>query len=366
MQHDVRVSLIRLPEGTYADHVAAAALSGNLPDALDFDGPNLYNYASVEHLMPIDRYVSSEMREDFLPSIIAQGTYQGRLYSLGQYDSGLAIWGNRAYLSAAGVRIPTSVDDAWTFTEFENALSALQALADVEYAIDLKMNYGRGEWYTYAFSPILQSFGADLIDRSDFGSASGVLNGQHAVSAMQWFKSLFENGYADPNPTTNDTFYGTKTSALSYVGHWQMDDNVRGLGQDNVVLIPMFKGPRAHVSGMGSWNWGITSTTGNPDAVWAFLEFLLSPDQILRMTDANGAVPARRSALRQRQAYQPGGWLHVFRQQLDLVAVPRPQTEAYPIISAAFQTAVEDIVGGSDIQQALDAAVVEIDSGISR
>ncbi len=63
-------------------------------------------------------------------------------------------------------------------------MAKLQALNEVEYAIDFKINYGQGEWYTYGFSPIIQSFGGDLIDRSDYQSAEGVLNGSEAVTGM--------------------------------------------------------------------------------------------------------------------------------------------------------------------------------------
>lgn len=363
MQDEIQVELTRLPEGSYNEQVSAAALSGDLPDLLDFDGPFLYNYAWSGHLIPIGEYVPADMREDFLPSIIAQGTYDDRLWSLGQFDSGLAIWGNREYLEEAGVRIPTSLDDAWTFEEFNEALEKLQALPDVDYAIDVKMNYGQGEWYTYAFSPILQSFGADLIDRSDYQSADGVLNGPRAVEAMEWFQSLFEEGYANPAPAGDDSFFGAKTTALAYVGHWMKQPHTEGLG-DDLVLIPMFKGPEAHVSGMGSWNWGITSNADNPEAVWEFMEFLLSPDEILRMTDGNGAVPARKSALEQRDEYQPGGMLYVFREQLNEIALPRPQTPAYPTITSAFAEAVQNIVNGADVQEELDKAVEEIDQDI--
>jgi len=128
MQDTYVVAAEQLPEGTYNDQVQAAALSNDLPCLLDFDGPFIYNYAWSGFLQPIDRYVSAEMRADILPSILAQGTYDGDLYSLGTFDSGLGLYGNRAYLEAAGVRIPTSVQDAWTLEEFEEALAALTAL----------------------------------------------------------------------------------------------------------------------------------------------------------------------------------------------------------------------------------------------
>lgn len=364
MQDEVFVEAVRLPEGTYNDQVSAAALAGDLPDLLDFDGPFLYNYAWAGHLIPLDDYVSSELKDDFLPSIIAQGTYGGKLYSLGTFDSGLAIWGNKAYLEKAEVRIPTSIADAWTLEEFKEVLEKLQALDEVEHAIDFKMNYGQGEWYTYGFAPIIQSWGADLIDRSDYQSADGVLNSTEAVEALTWFQSLFTDGYANAAPAGDDDFYGRKITGLAFVGHWMWTPHKEGLG-DDLVLLPMPKFGDKAVTGMGSWCWGITSQSENPEAAFKFLEYLVDPDQILRMTDANGAVPARKSALAKSDLYGEGGPLNIFVQQLEGgVALPRPITPAYPTITVAFAEAVQNIVDGADVKGELDKAVEKIDQDI--
>lgn len=364
MQDEVFIDAVILPEGSYNDQVNAAALAGDLPCLLDFDGPFLYNYAWSGYLTPIDQYVSDDLKADFLPSIINQGTYGGNLYSLGSFDSGLAIWGNKAYLEEAGVRIPTGIDDAWDMEEFMDALDKLMALDQTEYAIDFKLNYGAGEWQPYGFSPIVQSFGGDLIDRSDYQSADGVLNGPEAVAAMEWFQSLFEDGYAIPAPAGDDDFYGSKIAALSYVGHWMWGPHSEGLG-DDVVLLPMPNFGGEAVTGMGSWNWGITSSCENPDAAWKFLQYLVEPDQILRMTDANGAVPARKSAVEQSDLFGEGGPLNIFVQQLEGgVALERPVTPAYPVISAAFDEAARNIITGADVQGELDKAVEKIDLDI--
>jgi multiple sugar transport system substrate-binding protein len=364
MQDEVFVNAILLPEGSYNDQVNAGALAGDLPCLLDFDGPFLYNYAWAGYLRPLDDLVSDEVKDDFLPSIIAQGTYGGKLYSLGTFDSGLAIWGNKAYLDAAGVRIPTGIDDAWTMEEFMDALEALQALPEVEYAIDFKLNYGAGEWNSYGFSPVVQAFGGDLIDRTDYQSADGVLNGPEAVEAMEWFQGLFDAGYAIASPAGDDDFYTGKITALSWVGHWMYGPHTEGLG-DDLVLIPMpILGEKA-VTGMGSWNWGLTSSCENPEEAFKFLSFLVEPEEILRMTNANGAVPARKSAIAQSDLFGEGGMLNLFVQQLEGgVAVERPTTPAYPVITSAFDTAFLNIVAGADVKTELDAAVATIDQDI--
>lgn len=362
MQSGLHVSAKQLPEGSYTEQVNAAALAKDLPDLLDFDGPFVYNFAWSGYLIPINKYVTDKMKADILPSIIAQGTYNGKLWSLGTFDSGLGIFANRKYLKEAGVRIPTSVQDAWTGAEFEQALKKLQALPEVEYALDLKMNYGKGEWFSYGFSPILQSFGADLINRDGYKTATGALNGPAAVKAMTMFQSWFKNGYTRYNPG-GDTDFADGKVALSLVGHWQYNPLKKALG-DNLVLVPMPAFGGNSVTGMGSWNWGITSSSKHPDAAWKFLSYLMEPDQILRMTNANGAVPARKSALTKDPLFEKGGDLSLYVDQLEHSAVPRPQTPAYSVITQAFQEAVDNIAQGSDVKTQLDKATEKINQNL--
>jgi multiple sugar transport system substrate-binding protein len=367
-QGDYKVVMTEIPGGAvagsgYNDAVNAAAVAGDLPDILDLDGPNLYNYAWAGYLLPLDDFVSSTLRRELLPSLVDQGTYQDRLYAIGQYDSGLALVGRVSLLEKAGVRIPTAIDDAWTRAEFLDALSKLQQIPEVAYAIDLKMNYGAGEWFTYGFSPVVQSFGGDLIDRSDYQSAEGVLNGPEAVEAMTFLQNIFEEGYSIVSPPDDNEFVNGR-AALGWLGHW-MWNTYRDQFGDDVVVIPMPDFGEGSATGMGSWAWAVSSQTENPDAAWAFLEFILQPEEILSITNINGAVPGRTTAFEQSPLYVEGGELNVFVQQLQGgVAVPRPKTPAYPAITSAFYTAMDNIIKGADVQTELDAAVDKIDADI--
>jgi multiple sugar transport system substrate-binding protein len=360
---DITVQIVNVNENNYNQGVAAAALSGTLPCLLDIDGPNVYNYAWSDYLTPIDKYVTSDLKSDFLSSIINQGTYNNHLYSLGQYDSGLSLYANKSYLEKAGVRIPT-YGNPWSKKEFDDALAALKQVSGVQYSMDLMMSYGAGEWFSYSFSPLLQSLGGDLINRNGYQSADGVLNGSDAVNGMTWFQNLFKKGYVNPRPADDSEFPSGKT-ALAWVGHWNYATYKQALG-DNLMLLPapdLGKGPK---TGMGSWNWGITSSCQEPDKTWKVLNFLLSTDQIKNMTDANNAVPARKSAIAKSPLHADNGALHLFVQQLEdsKIATLRPQTAAYPTITLAFQNAVKNIVTGSDVKSELNNAVQKIDQDI--
>jgi multiple sugar transport system substrate-binding protein len=367
-QKKFKVAMTEIPGGAvagsgYNDSVNAAAVAGKLPDILDLDGPNLYNYAWAGFLKDLTNVASADLKADLLPSLIEQGMYKGKLYAIGQYDSGLALAGRKSMLQKAGVRIPTGVKDAWTMAEFKGALAKLKASHQAEYAIDLKMNYGAGEWLTYAFSPIVWGFGGDLINRTTWATADGVLNGPEAVAAMKFFQSMFTQKLANLTPADDNDFVNGK-AALGFCGHWMTTPYYKAFG-DDFVLLPMPNWGKKAVTGMGSWAWAISSQTKNPDGAWAFFQFMLQPDEILAITNINGAVPGRISALDKTDLYKEGGRLAVFAEQLKSgVAVARPATPAYPAVTSAFYTAADSIAKGGDVKAELDKAVDKIDKDI--
>jgi multiple sugar transport system substrate-binding protein len=357
-EEEFRVRLTMLPERTYNAQVQSAALAGDLPDVLEFDGPYLYAYVWQGHLVPIDGLLPAEVLGDVLPSIVEQGTYDGKLYSVGTFDSGLAIYARRSRLEAAGVRLPGR---PWTVDEFERALAALASRDEDGAVLDLKLNYP-GEWITYAFSPIVQSAGGDLIDRDGFRTARGELDGPEAVGALTRVQAWFRDGYVDPN--VDDAAFVEGRVALSWVGHWEHPRYREAVG-DDLVLVPLPDFGAGSRTGQGSWSWGVTKRCRHPERAARFLAFLLRPEEVLAMADANGAVPATRAAIARSEAYREGGPLRLFVEQLEGGrAVPRPRTPAYPVITSAFQRAFLDIRDGADVGETLRKAVETIDEDL--
>lgn len=355
---DVEVDLTLIPEGAYSAQVQAASLAGDLPDLLELDGPLLARYAWQGLLAPLEPLLPSEIRKDLIPSIVRQGTYRGTLFGVGTFDSGLGLFADGEQLAKARLRIPDGTADAWSATEFTQVLKALAEHDSDGQVLDLKRNY-RGEWFTYAFSPVLWSAGADLIDRERL-TASGVLDGPRAVAAVSQIQGW--RGYVDPN--IDDAAFVSGRVALSWVGHWEYPRYREALGERLIVLpLPDFgNGSR---TGQGSWQWAITKKAQHPEAAARFLGFLLETEQVLRMAAANGAPPATRTAMVRSPLYGEGGALRLFAAQLEHSAVPRPNTPAYPTVTSAFQQAMADILAGGDVQAALSRAAQLIDRDVA-
>ncbi|MCO5799719.1 MAG: sugar ABC transporter substrate-binding protein [Dolichospermum sp. OL03] len=362
--NDIKLKLTFIPQGSYNSQVQAAALSGDLPDILEFDGPFVYNYVWQKNLIPIDDIISPEVKNDLLPSIIEQGTYDNRLYSIGSFDSGLGLYGNRKQLKTAGIRIPKDNSDAWTVAEFDQILAKLRKQDPNQdgQVLDLKLNYG-GEWFTYGFYPIIHSANGSLLKiTGDKLQAAGAINSKQAIQAMTHLQSWLQKGYVDPN--LDDAAFTSKKVALSWVGHWAYDSYVKALG-DDLVLLPLPDFGAGSKTGQGSWNWGITNNCKHPKGAMKFLEFLLQPQEVLAMTNANGAVPATKSAIAISPLYQPGGPLSLFSTQLlNNQAVPRPRTPGYAVVTSAFQKAFNNIRNGVNVKQALTKAAIIIDIDI--
>lgn len=360
-QNNIRIELTFIPERTYNAQAQAAALAGDLPDLLEFDGPYLYRYAWQGYLVPLDDLLVQQTRDELLPSILKQGEYQGRLYSVGIFDSGLGIYARRSMLQKVGARIPQSPADAWSAEEFDEILTRLAQLDPDGAVLDLKLNYP-DEWYTYAFSPLIQSAGGDLINRQNYLSAEGYLNSDASVIAMKKLQSWISNGYVDSN--VDDSAFVSGRVALSWVGHWEYR-HYSDMFQDDLLLLPLPDFGKGMRTGQGSWSWGITRNSRHPQAAAKFLEFLLQTKEVLAMANANGAVPATRTAIRQSDLYGPDAPLQLFADQLlGGYSVPRPRTPAYPVISNSFQKAFRAIRDRIDVKQALDEAVRKINQDI--
>jgi multiple sugar transport system substrate-binding protein len=355
-QRFVHVKLITLPEGDYGREVATAAANGTLPDVLDLDGPTLYNYAWAGDVKPIDSCLTQRQRADLLPSIRQQGTYAGRTWGVGTFDSGLGLYVRRSVLRRAGVPIPTTPSQAWTAPQLSRILARLRAMG-YRQPLDLQISYDSKapEWNTYGFAPAVWSGGGDLIDRKGYRRVLGFLNGAHAVKALTVIQGWAKAGYVNPN--RNGLAFEEGKTPISWVGHWLFDAYTKAFpGDVQIVPLPRF-GPH-DVTDMGSWQWGITANATNGDAAWRFISFLLRPAQAVQMTRADGAVPGTYSAIALSPRFSAGGPEHLYVEQLETgVARSRPQTPAYPALTAAFASAFQSIVVKlKPVKPALDAA----------
>jgi multiple sugar transport system substrate-binding protein len=355
-----QVVIESFPQASYNDSVAAASVAGSLPCIIDLDGPTVPNFAWSGYVQPLPVTEADLDAMGVLDNDV--GRYNGQIYSLGQFDVALLVYARKSILDANGIRVPT-IDNPWTADEFMAALDTLKATGEYEYPFDVNAG-ATGEWWPYAYSPMLQSFGGDLIDRASYTSAEGVLNGPEAVAWAEWFQSLFTEGYAPATPADDQGFLQGEIP-LWYTGSWAARSVLDAYGDDALFLPPPDFG-NGPVIGAGSWQMGVT-TSCPADATPGAFDFVLStmePENIALMSEKSSLIPTTPDAAALTELYSEGGSFRIFFDMAQAFAKVRPETPGYLTISSQFEQAGLKIRDGGNVQDALDDAVDAIEQDI--
>ncbi|MEL6662432.1 MAG: extracellular solute-binding protein [Pseudomonadota bacterium] len=358
-QDQYRIESQSLPQGAYSQSIMAASLAGRLPCLLTVDHPMVSSFVWAGHLQPIEPLVEADTLDGV--SSAAVGRYNGEVYSAGQFDAALAIFTRRSTLERVGARIPT-LDAPWSRDEFDEILNDLKATGNFAYPLDLQTRDVKADWWTYAFSPLLQSFGGDLINRASMTRAEGVLNGPEAIAFGRWFQSLFEEGLVNRFEPDERAFTSGR-AAITYTGNWWTPAYAEAFGEDLLILPPPDFGHGAVIGG-GSWQWAISSTCENSQGAAAFIDFLMTPEEIAAMSEAAGMIPVTEEAASLTTRFNEDGEWRVFFELMQRFAKERPESPAFATISNAYLRAMQDIMNGKDVRDALDDAVDDIEQVI--
>ncbi len=340
-QSKYKVELTAFPDANYAytDTIVAAALSNSLPCLLDVDGPNIPSWAYAGYLQPL-ALPDSTVSADFLPSMY--GKWQDKLYGIGRGEDAIGLFARKSDLDSFGIRVPT-LDKPWTGEEFQQILDTYKNSGKFQFAFDPGMAW-TGEWYPYAFSPFLQSFGGDLIDRSTFQTAEGALNGDAAAKWGAWWQKLFTEGYAPGTSQTSadrDTAFIDGRYGLQWNGDWAAAKAIETL-KDDVLFLPgpdFGNGPKI---GAGSWQWAISSTCDQPEGANAFIDFVSQPKQIAEFAESRTSIPARSDAVPFTTKWKEGSPIAIFR---DYSKAEGIDPAAHAAVSEARQDLREGRVG---------------------
>ncbi|MFG6490025.1 extracellular solute-binding protein [Roseateles sp. BYS78W] len=348
-----------LPQGSYQQAVIAAAMTKKLPCVLDLDQPSVPNFAWAGHIQALE----GQLRPAGADKLIAGGrsTLKGKLYAVGQFDVALALFARKNVLAKYGIRLAT-LEQPYSADEFREILRRLKKQG-VRYPLDLN-GQRNGEWVTYAFSPWLQSAGADLIDRRNFKVVDGVLNSDKALAVLDYYRSLFDERLASRRPVDEQAFLSGR-AVFNYNGSWADSEYRRKFNDDLAVLPPPAFGDKPRI-GAGSWQWAVSSSCPHPDGARQFIEHLISTDEIARFSIETGLMPTSEAAAGATPMYRVGGYGRDYFEFARQFAVLRPETPAYPLISSSFERALKEVREGGDAAEALDRAVEAIQQDMKR
>ncbi|KQQ08235.1 ABC transporter substrate-binding protein [Rathayibacter sp. Leaf296] len=373
----VEFAVNEVPFGQLDAKINVLASSSNVPDIIGFDSPSMTDYASKGLLLPLDEYVSAEWKENALPATLKADTYDGKLYAADVQQDALSLYFNKDLTDAAGITVPTTLGEAWTWEEAREAMLACQQGTPGDPSIYglAPTQLGDGTpGNVYADLLILRSAGDPTADESssayktyaalspDGTSVDGYLNSPEAIEAATFFQSLFNGDEAVSSKTGRpnafidgkacfDLFPSAQTAALTDADfEWGNSP------------MPYITTPIIHT---GAVTIGATAATTTPEIAGKVVAALSESSMATEYTTANGRLPALTDVAADNAQYQEAPYDMLF-EELQQWGEPRPLTPAFGQYNTIVATALKNIAYGSDARTQLDQAVDQLDPILAR
>ncbi|TMK60178.1 MAG: ABC transporter substrate-binding protein [Actinobacteria bacterium] len=216
------------------------------------------------------------------------------------------------------------------------------------------------ETMVWQFEAMLWEAGGDILNADNTQAAFNSPAGVRAATMLQQMQqdgSLYLDFHPDSGQYTN--LFNSGKIGMLITGPWDLSafPNVHY----GVVQMPSFDPGGSHITIAGPDNWVIFDN--GPDRVeasWEFLQFMASPENVLKDSLATSHLPTRASVeqlpgFATFDSKYPG--VGTFAQNLVNVTKARPQVTQYPQVSSFLGLALVSILQGqASPQDALNQA----------
>ena len=285
---DVKIEIQHAPWSGYFTRLDAQLAAGAGPDV--FFITNVPSYASRGALAPLDDLIkaSNFPIDEYVPSSLLTHSYEGKLYSIPRDSAPSALYYNSDALDAAGVAYPNA---DWKWADLRDAaikLTTNEGGRITRYGLALESN----DWATW-----VQQNGGKVFD-DPLKPTTFLLAEPAAVEAIQYIGDLINKDKVTPNFLEAEQAGGTAQLFSSGQAAMVITNPSRlGTFADvpfkwAVANLPA--GPTGiHSNRTGGAGFAINANSKNPEAAWAFLQYLAGPEgQSIFAGAKAAAVPA--------------------------------------------------------------------------
>jgi multiple sugar transport system substrate-binding protein len=298
--------------------------------------------------------ITDQYAQGALDAMSFEGKMVAMLYDFDTYS----LYYRKDLFDQKGIAVPKNWDD------FRAAAKQLAEASKAGGKLDKYLTAIRPN--SFHFSQFLYQDGGQLLNDDD---TAAVFNGAEGVAAVNIQKALLDDGsgkyWSDADGDLTPAIKSGEV-AMFQDGPYYMGLLKSGVpeqaGKWAVATAPYAKQPGSYLGGTGL---GIPVQATNKAAAWLLIQYLLKPDNQIGVFTYAGAAPATTAALQSPQLTKPDpyfGGEQPFGTFLESMKTSRPfpYVGSWDDIDTAIGEAMEKaLLGKSDVQAALDAAVAE-------
>ena len=246
-------------------------------------------------------------------------------------------------------------------------LEELQPMMEEMDGYPLDMTFPVGETSIYYYAPFVWSGGGELVSEDGL-TAEGYFNSEQTVEAMEFFRTVVENGYMSEAPI--DHLFESGRAAFKFDGAWEVNTvygsypDIR-LGVAPYVVSDSWDG--GTYTPTGSWAFAASADTENIEGATELVKWMSGTESGIRIWEMAKSFPSTYKAFESIDVFQTDENYSALYNQLSKYGHPRPKTPVYPQVSTSFQEVLESAaLGGKNPQEELDKAVERINSKLER
>jgi ABC-type glycerol-3-phosphate transport system substrate-binding protein len=332
---DIRVEVQSTPDAAdhrhqlYVQWLNARAAD---PDVLQLDVIWAPEFAAAGWILDLDRF--RPRIDDFFPATLTANRWNGALYALPWFvDVGMLYW--RTDVMA---RAPTDLVE----------LRQLAARGTREHAIPFGFVWqgARYEGLVTVFLELLGAFGGAILD--DHGRV--VVDSDRAVDALTWMRdSIDVDGIVPASALTwqeEQVRLAFQNGQAVFMRNWpyahallQDPSQSRVAGRFGIAPMPATSGG-SPTAALGGSVLGINANSGDSDAAYQLIEYLLEPAQLLTRARIVGQYPPRPTMYETKELEDALRIAPSDARRIIEHAVPRPATPIYSELSQTLQIAL--------------------------
>lgn len=334
------------------DKILVSASSQSLPDVARLDIAWLPEFQQMGVLVALDQEIPdfSEVAGTLLDSALSTANIGGSYYALPLNTNSKILFYNTAMLEAAGVEVPTTMDE---WVEAVRKLSGTNANGQQIWGWNEPALSG------WNICPFIWSFGGSLTNEEQT-VATGYINSPETVKAVETFAMLVQEGAltgfnSGDIPMTDG--FGTGRYAMMLEGPWKTAELAGAYPDVAYGTAYMPAGEGGSISVLGGEDIAMFNTA-NREAAWKFMQFMTGEYAETAMAKC-GQIPVNKAALEsdtvKNADYAP------FIQAIE-TAKARPTVAAWSEMDNELTNAMTAVVNGEKTaQEAMDELAVVFD-----
>lgn len=351
---DVRIAYEEAPIGESMDTVLNTRFASG--EGVDLIGHGILSVAQrveANQYMAIDEYFDSwEGKDDIMPSVLANGTYNGHVYGLGYSVTPYVFAYRSDLLEETGIAVPTTWDE----------------LADAARELTKKNESGEVEFAGFCYPQT----GGNLVELDVFVYGNGgqyIVDGEpvfadnEAVAgALSFLRELIPDVSLTYSSSEVNPFV-SGSAAMTLINNAALTTMLKNPEYEGKVGIALPPNNGVKASFCGCNMLFIGTKCQNPDAAFRFISFVLSKEATLKRAEMV-KIPVTRTSL--VEAYAAMDPMNLARSECVTYGTGMPRVTWSTGFQAVRNELSQNVVfGDMDIAEALNKAQTDIEFRIN-